>query len=314
MGLGGIALLLALCLAVQVKRSTSSTKSPAASEGLSGPASPRSEAGSVESRPEPIAQFVEARRRRDWAEVRRIREALRDTSESTLQSLLASSEDILLLAGLLEEARNAPSEELLPRLRGIRWEELDSSGRGEYFRYLLRFGGVLEEEEMANLVSSASRPEVQRDAALALGKYAKGAAVAHVRMEGGLSTVYSILALDQMAKRGAIPAGDATRGGWKKKLEELVEFDSPFASREAVHAIAAVEERSSTAVLAEMIQRSDASEELRRKAIGIFREIGHAEDLELVGAVPAALRNEWDATRREMLRGYRAPEEGPREE
>ncbi|GEM_PF-7058479 len=251
-----------------------------------------------DSRPSLAERFENAQRRRDWAEVRRIKSAV---SEADIEALLHGESPLLageLLENLGLDASRA--EALFSRL--TRWE-CTPQDRALWLRLVVRFGGEAGSSIALQYLRDDSDRGAKRDAALALGAHAREGARAalEAQAQGGWTGVFSVLALERMHSRGAIRLDDARRLEMNRLLEREIELGDEVVSVEALNVLTAIRATDQGSLLIEFLRRPESSASFRRRALALWAGHGTEEDLEKLPSAPLGLEAEYDQARRTIL-------------
>lgn len=278
-----------------------SAASSAAEGRVESPSRPGTGTGS-EASGGAVEKLRAAKTARAWPEVRRIKLALASASAAEIEAILRDDRT-LLVAELLEgvtlsrEAR----ETLFARLESLSFESLSATERGDWLRFVVRYGEASGGAIATRTLRDDPRAEVKRDAALALGTCGEADAQSalEAQAQGGLAGVYSALALEQMRRRGAIVLSDSRRADLERMLEREMEVGE--ASGEALQVLTAFHQSDNGTVLVGIISRPDAPLTLRRRALRLLAEHGTEEDLEKLTSVPGDLEADFEIARREIL-------------
>lgn len=257
-------------------------------------------ARSAPAEPDAVDRLIAARKDRAWGRLARLKSGCASLTRAQIAGLLADPR-ILEVAELLELASPDAElcAELLRRLRTLDFDSLGAHERGLWLRLVVRFGGS---DVAVRFLRDDPRRESKRDAALALAAYGTVAP----EVQGGLSGVFAILALDGMRRRGVL---EVPRAEHARILEREIELADDVTSREALEVLAAIRGADQSAVLTELAARPDASPGLRRRALALWAEHGMPEDLEKLPSAPPGLEAEYAQARRAIEgRGRRETE------
>lgn len=140
------------------------------------------------------------------------------------------------------------------------------------------------------LLQTDPRPDVKRDAALALGETAGESALPQLRLqakEDGIAGVYAMMALEGMRKKAAILVSCEVQGEWRERLERMLEDNRESVAMEALGALAFLSESTTPAVLGALLRRPSASESAKKRALLLLGRVGTPEDVGELSVAPS---------------------------